>query len=125
MKIANFILHYRVVFDKTTLPNDYRFTEQDQGTDDTKDSDINATGSTPIFTLTQTDLNLDAGARSNSAVAGEIIKSEEDCDCEPYEESVVEEAKDSVPVHSLVWLFILFGTSIVSGFFFRKEESLS
>ena len=43
---------YQVTFEETTLPENHQFTTAEVGTDDTIDSNADASGVTPIVTLT-------------------------------------------------------------------------
>ncbi len=48
--------NYSITVDTTTLPSGYKFTDQNQGTDDTVDSDINATdGKSDAITVQDAD----------------------------------------------------------------------
>ncbi len=57
--------NYSIAFDPSTTGTGYVFTGQDQGGDDTKDSDPNATGTTAVFhfnpAVTPFDSTHDAG----------------------------------------------------------------
>ena len=57
---------YRLRFD---APQDYQFAPQDQGSDDTKDSDADATGTTAVFSLSFNEVrtDLDAGLFSTGS----------------------------------------------------------
>ena len=53
---------YCIQFNGTTLPSGYLFTNQDEGSDDELDSDVNNFGKTESFTVTdEDDLSFDAG----------------------------------------------------------------
>ncbi|MDJ0633337.1 MAG: SdrD B-like domain-containing protein, partial [Xenococcaceae cyanobacterium MO_188.B29] len=56
-------VEYQVSFDKTSLPNDAEFITANVGSDQSVDSDANASGVTPIVTLTsgEKNQNIDAG----------------------------------------------------------------
>ncbi len=64
---------YRVRF--SNLPAGYSFTTADQGTNNELDSDVNASGLTPVITLTanQTDLSWDAGLVALLASLGDRV----------------------------------------------------
>ena len=53
---------YQVTFEESTLPANHQFTTTDAGTDETADSDADASGVTPIVTLTSGENNPDIDA---------------------------------------------------------------
>ncbi len=71
---------YRVRF--SNLPVGYSFTTADQGTNNDLDSDVDASGLTPVITLTanQTDLSWDAGLVASLASVGDRVWNDLDYD---------------------------------------------
>ena len=66
---------YQVTFEESTLPANHQFTTTDAGTDETADSDADASGVTPIVTLTSGENNpdIDAGILQTASLGDTVF----------------------------------------------------
>ncbi len=105
----------------TNLPDNYIFTSQNMGDSDAKDSDVDSSGRTELFTIgnVENDLIYDAGIVPNKNI---VVTSTDnnhtvdaDCDCEPY--------KSTIPsINSIGIVILLFIMGLVGSIFIKREE---